>query len=173
MQKEADKAKQDAEEKKKKFLAAQSQAHDAQAVAMETKREAEKLRKEAEKAEMDAAAAASMQYKQPAPALPSQASNGEQPNRQAYHDYDYQEQQKNYGQHHQQNQGHSHYQQQQSYGQHQHSGYGNPYAGGFQGQPLGESGGYNPSVMQGDGGGGVEIPTPSSGGNDPYSNPFA
>ena len=44
LQKEADRAAEDAAEIKKRFLAVQGQANDAQHVAMETKREAERLR---------------------------------------------------------------------------------------------------------------------------------
>lgn len=51
-------------------MAAQSQANDTQAIAMQTKREAERLQNEAEEAEMSAAAAASMHQ------APPPASNG-------------------------------------------------------------------------------------------------
>lgn len=64
LQKEADRAAEDAAEIKKRFLAVQGQANDAQHVAMETKREAERLREEAEKAELDMAAAASVRAEQ-------------------------------------------------------------------------------------------------------------
>ena len=59
-QKEAEKAAQDAEAIRKRFLEVQGRANDAQAVAMETKREFERLRNKAEQAEIDAAAAASL-----------------------------------------------------------------------------------------------------------------
>ena len=159
-QKDATQAKADAEAKKKKFLEAQSQANDAQHVAMDTKRVAEKLRKEADDAEMNLAAQASMQQRQPTPepAPAAQATSG------------YQGQQ-GYGQH--QPSGYGQPPMQQGYGQLQPGGYGQPP---MQGQ--GQSGygapaqGYNPNVM-GQPQGGIELPSPAAAGQDGYSyNPF-
>jgi hypothetical protein len=64
LQREAERAAEDAAEIRKRFLQVQGQANTSQAVAMETKRELEKLRSEAEQAEMDAAQAASIQEQQ-------------------------------------------------------------------------------------------------------------
>lgn len=160
-QKDATQAKADAEAKKKKFLEAQSQANDAQSVAMDTKRVAEKLRKEADDAEMNLAAQASMQQKQPTPepAPAPQATNGYQ--------------------------GQQGYDQppQQGFGQPQPGGYGQPPMQQGYGQPpmqqgYGQSGygapaqGFNPNVM-GQPQGGIELPSPAAAGQDGYStNPF-
>ncbi|CAB9509662.1 Epidermal growth factor receptor substrate 15 [Seminavis robusta] len=198
--KEASQAKTDAEAKKKKFLAAQSAANDAQAVAMETKREAEKVRKMAEQAELDAAAAASMQQKQPPPEktpapqqAPKQAAaNGGYP--QQGQGYGYGGPPQNFGQ--QPPPAPQAYGQQQppppqGYGQQQPptpqgygqqpppapQSYGQPPLGQPYGQPLGAPqgfnsppGGFNPNVMGGGGAGGIEIPTPTAGGAD---DPYA
>lgn len=69
-QKAVETAQQDAQEKKKQFLAIQSQVNDAQAVALETKREAERLKQEAEQAELNIASLASLEQQ------PAQTSNG-------------------------------------------------------------------------------------------------
>lgn len=160
-QKDATQAKADAEAKKKKFLEAQSQANDAQSVAMDTKRVAEKLRKEADDAEMNLAAQASMQQKQPTPepAPAPQATNGYQ----GQQGYDQPPQQR--------------------FGQPQPGGYGQPPMQQGYGQPpmqqgYGQSGygapaqGFNPNVM-GQPQGGIELPSPAAAGQDGYStNPF-
>lgn len=59
-QREAERASQDAQDIRKRFLVVQGQAKDAGSVAMETRREADRLREDAEKAELEMAAAASM-----------------------------------------------------------------------------------------------------------------
>lgn len=64
MERDAERAAQDAVEIKKRFMAVQSQAHDAEALAAETRREANKLKDEAEKAELDMASAASLKEQQ-------------------------------------------------------------------------------------------------------------
>jgi hypothetical protein len=64
LQREAERAAEDAAAIRKRFMQVQGHANNAQAVAMETKRELEKLRSEAEQAELDAAQAASIQEQQ-------------------------------------------------------------------------------------------------------------
>lgn len=82
LQKEVEKAKQDAAEKKKQYMDMQTQANNAQALALETRREADRLRQEAEQKEIEAAQAASLSQSQPVeqthmPATPQvQTSNG-------------------------------------------------------------------------------------------------
>jgi hypothetical protein len=72
MLRDADRAAEDAAEIKKRFMAIQTQAHDAATLAAETRREADRLKTEAEKAEMELASAASLREhqaaSQPAPA---------------------------------------------------------------------------------------------------------
>lgn len=64
-QREVEKVKQDAAEKKKQFMDMQTQANNAQALALETRREADRLRQEAEQKEIEAAQAASLAQSQP------------------------------------------------------------------------------------------------------------
>jgi septal ring factor EnvC (AmiA/AmiB activator) len=73
--KEGERLALEAKTKKDTFLQAQSQANDAQALALDTKREADRLRQQAEEAEINAASAASMQHSQPV-APSQQPSNG-------------------------------------------------------------------------------------------------
>ena len=79
-QRQIEHAKQDAAEKKKQFLDMQTQANNAQALALETRREADRLRQEAEQKEMEFAQAASLAQSQPTdqPHMPAPvaASNG-------------------------------------------------------------------------------------------------
>jgi hypothetical protein len=172
LQKEADKLAQEAKSKREQLLAVQSQANDAQALTLETKREAEILRNEAEDAEVRVVSAASMEHSQPSNGYRTQSDSDP-----------------SYGM----GQGKSYYSQPSSppaqdgfngqplggnsggYGAPppaQSGGYGAPppVQGGYDDQSFGaNSGGYNNAVMGG--GGGMDIPTPS-GNDDPYSNPF-
>jgi hypothetical protein len=81
MERDAERAAQDAIEIRKRFIAVQSQALDAETVAAQTRREADRLKDEAEKAEIDMASAASLRDQSsssraaPAP-VPSVPSNG-------------------------------------------------------------------------------------------------
>lgn len=201
LQREAEKAAQDAEEIRKRFLAVQGQSNDAQAVAMETKREADKLREAAEKAELDMAAAASMReqarkerdasIEQEAAAAPEPAPSsngyGGQSNGMQYGGYGQQPPQ-GYG-------GYSPAMAQNGapgmspYGMQQQPGAPPPAAGGYQqynqtmgGAPAmmkppapmgGDNGGFAPGVMGG--GGGFDLPSPTQISQAPagdYSNPF-
>lgn len=77
-------AKQDAAEKKKQYMDMQTQANNAQALALEARREADLLNQEAEQKEIEAAQAASLaqthpvmeQTHMPLPGAPAPASNG-------------------------------------------------------------------------------------------------
>ena len=164
----------DAKKKKEQFLAAQANANDTQAIAMQTKQEAEKLRSEAEEAEMRAAAAASMQHSHPTNGHPSQAKSAPSDNSHSYAQPPAQS-------YNSQPPGQAYNSQ-----PHAHSYNSQPPVisiggGNFEGQSYGGmNGAYNPAVMGG--GGGNSIPTPSndpynsihspSGDGDPYDNPF-
>eukprot|EP00934_Nitzschia_sp_Nitz4_P000652 Nitzschia sp. Nitz4//scaffold88_size82704//79177//82405//NITZ4_005308-RA/size82704-augustus-gene-0.81-mRNA-1//1//CDS//3329559542//652//frame0 len=63
---EAERAAEDAQDIRKRFLVIQGQAKDASAIAIQTRKEAEKLRKEAEQAEIDMVSAASLRDQQKA-----------------------------------------------------------------------------------------------------------
>jgi hypothetical protein len=65
LQKEIEKAKQDAAEKQNHFLDLQKKANDAQALALETRREADRLAQQAEQAEIEAVQAVSVQESEP------------------------------------------------------------------------------------------------------------
>jgi septal ring factor EnvC (AmiA/AmiB activator) len=198
LQKEAESAAFDAEAIKKRFLAVQGQANEAQHVAMETKREADKLRDKAEKAELDMAAAASMRDQQrkereeqekaqaPAPA-PAPTSNG-YPGQMSY----------GYGQPPAPQQRYEGYGSPPSMGDPSQS-YDQPMAPPSMGDPSqsygqsmappssyqynsmappapvgGYGGGFAAGVMGGGGGGGFDLPSPNQmPAGDMYSNPFA
>jgi hypothetical protein len=162
---------QDAKKKKEQFLAAQSQANDTQAIAMQTKQEAEKLRSEAEESEMRAAAAASMEHTHSTNGHPDQAksapSYNSQPPSSAYNSqpsaqsYNTQPPAPAYNTQ----------PPAQSYNTGQYNTSQPPVlsigGGNFEAQSYGGmNGAYNPAVMGG-GGGGSSIPTPS---NDPYNS---
>lgn len=66
LQKEIEKAKQEAAEKHRQFMDFQKKANDAQVLALETRREADRLNQQAEQAEIEAVQAVSMQESQPA-----------------------------------------------------------------------------------------------------------
>jgi hypothetical protein len=66
LQREIEKAKQEAAEKQKQFMALQKKASDAQALALETRREVDRLAQQAEQAEIEAVQVVSMQQSQPA-----------------------------------------------------------------------------------------------------------
>ena len=146
--KEAERVAADAKEKQEKLMAAQAEANDAQALAMETKREAEKLRQQVEEAEIAAASAASMQDTAPTPA-PQSNGYGAPAEPTSYGSSPY------YGD----SGGNVPY----SYGQPpdppQHPNGSHPPYGGHS---------YNPNVMGS--GGGIDIPTPT---NYSYDNPFS
>jgi len=150
--KEAERVAADAKEKQERLMAAQAEANDAQAFAVETKREAERLRQEVEDAELAAASAASMQ--DTAPALAAAQSNGYNPGTAEPPSYGKPPPNPYYG-------GGSNDHPPSSYG------YGQPpqqQTNGGQQQFGGY--GYNPSVMGT--GGGMNIPTPTGA----YDNPF-
>eukprot|EP00977_Amphora_coffeiformis_P011031 scaffold2633_cov156-Amphora_coffeaeformis.AAC.11 len=154
--KEAERVAADAKEKQEKLMAAQAEANDAQAFAMETKREAEKLRQEVEDAEIAAASAASMQETNPVPAPPQ--SNGYNPGSAEPPSYGKPPPNPYYGG--------------GSNGPPPSYGYGQPPQPPQQQQPSGGQQqfggyGYNPTVMGS--GGGMSIPTPTG---DAYDNPF-
>jgi len=154
LQRENEKLAQDAKAKKDKLMQAQSQANDAQALAMETRQEADKLRREAEEAEMNAAAAASRDHAQP--------SNNGYSTGLVSPPYGTTQQNK-----------HSLPEAPANSGSQvdQHNPQPPAMDDGFGEQPFGgyTAGGYDPNVMGG--GSGLEIPTPA-GNDDPYSNPF-
>jgi hypothetical protein len=201
LQKETANLVQDAKKKKEQFLAAQSQANDTQAVAMQTKQEAEKLRSEAEEAEFRAAAAASMRHTPSTNGHPTQAVSApaysSQPSAPSYNTGQYNNSQPpvamggapaySTGQYNnlqppvQSMGGAPAY----SVGQYHNS---QPPAvstgGGLEGQSYGGmNGDYNAGVMGGGSGGLSSIPSPAAGndpsripsptgGEDPYDNPF-
>jgi hypothetical protein len=65
LQKEIEKAKQEAADKQRHFMDLQKKASDAQALALETRREADRLGQQAEQAEIEAVQAVSMQQSDP------------------------------------------------------------------------------------------------------------
>ncbi len=145
-------AQHDAQEKKKQFLAIQSQANDAQAVALQTKREAERLKQEAEQAELNVASLASLEQ-QPSNGGVTQSvgvSFGEENGYQARTDYG--------GYHHQDKPDPAH-----SSGR------------GFMGGAMGYQGGFAPNVMVRGGDDGLSIPSPEElkDVGEAYSNPFS
>jgi hypothetical protein len=162
MLREADRAAEDAAELKKRFMAVQTQAHDAAILAAETRREAERLKNEAEKAEIEMASAASLreQEKKPAP-----SNNGY--SMPPHSDYDadpYRGAPPAYGQAPPSN--HGYY----GGGGYPNTGYGPPMNGGGYG-----GGGYAEGVMSG-GGHALDLPSPQNFQQAPpadgYTNPF-
>lgn len=65
LQREVEKAKQDAAEKKKQYMDLQAQANNATTLALETRREADRLNQEAEQKEIEAVQAASLAQNHP------------------------------------------------------------------------------------------------------------
>jgi hypothetical protein len=165
---DAERAMEDATELRKRFMEVQTRAHDAQKVAVDTRREANRLKDQAEKAEIDMASAASLRDHQKtttsAPVTSPQPSTG-------------------YGDAVQPPSGGP----ANGYGSYGHGyGYGQPmgppeptYSQGYGALPAPNS--YAPGVMGSGAGesGGFDLPSPNqfpdSGGQDPYSaysNPF-
>jgi hypothetical protein len=90
MLRDADRAAEDAAEIKKRFMAVQTQAHDAATLATKTRREADRLKDDAERAEMEMASAASLREQQKkapeaSPMVPMAPNNGYQ----QYSNYSY------------------------------------------------------------------------------------
>ncbi|KAG7364071.1 cytoskeletal-regulatory complex EF hand domain containing protein [Nitzschia inconspicua] len=75
MQRDADRAAEDAAEIKKRFMAVQTQAHDAATLAAQTRREADRLKNEAETAEIEMASAASLREQETPASQPAAASS--------------------------------------------------------------------------------------------------
>ena len=179
-QREFERATDDAQDIRKRFLEVQGQARDAATVAHETRREAEKLREAAEKAELEMAAAASMrdQLKKSEPATQvAYGSNGYQAQGPPAAAYGYAQPPQPYGQfpasYGQPPAGYS--QPAQSFGQ-QSQDYGKPPAFSYgQIPPPSMDNGFSAGVMGGGGDRGFDLPSPqalgSTGGVD-YSNPF-
>lgn len=177
MLRDADRAAEDATEIKKRFMAVQTQAHDAATLAAETRREADRLKNEAEKAEIEMASAASLREQQKSAPQPAPASNngygmppksdygaggygaapaayGQAPDQGYYGGYN-----PNYG---------------QAMPPPANGGGGYPQAYG-NGGPAAYDGGYGAGVMGG-GGQAFDLPSPNnfqpSDGAAGYSNPF-
>jgi hypothetical protein len=183
LQREFERATDDAQDIRKRFLEVQGQARDAATVALETRREAEKLREAAEKAELEMAAAASMRdqvKKQDTETPVAYGSNGYQPQGPPAAAYGYGQPPQPYGQYQ------APYGQPQGYGQ-PAPGYGQPaqsygqqdyskppaYSYG-QMPPPSMDNGFSAGVMGG-GERGFDLPSPqalgSTGGSD-YAHPF-
>ena len=193
LQKDADKAAGDAAEIKKRFLAVQGQAIDAQAVAVATKREADKLREEAEKAELEMAAQASVkeqakkEAEQQAAAPPPAPEAPPTPNANGHGGQEYlqqQQQQYGYGQPAAPPGGQPYPPAGNGYGQYpppqQQYGYGAPAPYGGAMAPPAANYGFAPGVMGGASGDkGFDLPSPnqmqmpqqSQPSND-YANPY-
>lgn len=166
MARDAERAGEDATELKKRFMAVQTQAHDAATVAAETRRESNRLKNEAEKAEIEMASAASLreqQKKAPEPA-PAPSNNGYgMPPQSDYGAGPYGGAPPAYGQAPPANQGYY------GGGGYPNTGYGQPMNGGGYG-----GGGYSENVMGG-GGQAFDIPSPQNFQAPPadgYANPF-
>jgi len=187
LSREYDRAVEDAQDIRKRFLEVQGQARDAGTVATQTRREAEKLREAAEKAELEMVAAASMrdqEKKQDIDRQSVQSSNGYQNQGHASGTFVYGQSTQTFGQpaglYGQPSTGYG--QPTQGYGP-PLQGYGPPLQG--YGQPPAPQYGQIPApsmdngfaagVMGGGGDRGFDLPSPqalSSTGVPDYSNPF-
>jgi len=180
LSREFERATDDAQDIRKRFLEVQGQARDAATVAHETRREAEKLREAAEKAELEMAAAASMRdqvKKQETNAQVAYNSNGYQPQGHPAGAYGYGQPAQPYGQfpatYGQPPAGYG--QPAPSYGQ-QPQDYGKPPVFAYgQMPPPSMDNGFSSGVMGGGADRAMDLPSPqalgSTGGVD-YSHPF-
>eukprot|EP00541_Cyclophora_tenuis_P006082 CAMPEP_0116565754 /NCGR_PEP_ID=MMETSP0397-20121206/14068_1 /TAXON_ID=216820 /ORGANISM="Cyclophora tenuis, Strain ECT3854" /LENGTH=475 /DNA_ID=CAMNT_0004092551 /DNA_START=35 /DNA_END=1462 /DNA_ORIENTATION=- len=156
IQKDIEQASQDAAERKKHFMEMQTQASNAQTLAMDSKRQADKLRQQAEQAELDLAAAESAKEAQqssaPAPVQATGTTSGD-------YGFGNQTEPSPYG------------------GLSLGFGNGAPASsegfGGFGSGIMGGSGDSGGGIMGGSGGSGISIPTPQAGADSyNYDNPF-
>jgi hypothetical protein len=167
LQRELDRAAEDAQDIRKRFMEVQGQVRDAGAVAIELRREADKLRAQAEEAELEMAAAASMRDQQKQVNAHQQAppvQNGYPSQPPAPYGYGYPQMHgqgppPSYGQ---QPQGYGQVQQPpQGYGYGQPSNYGQPPGPQYGQMSAPADNGFTPGGMGG-GGGGFERPSPQA-----------